>query len=91
MCLLSNVSVFGPNVSQTRIFSDVRNLVGSVLDGYNVCIFAYGMTGSGKTFTMTGRESGAVAGARLLSTLGRRRCWEGDDLMLALHNMTLFA
>jgi hypothetical protein len=25
-----------------------------VIDGYNVCIFAYGQTGAGKSFTMIG-------------------------------------
>ena len=29
-------------------------MVVSVLDGYNVCIFAYGQTGTGRTFTMEG-------------------------------------
>jgi len=29
-------------------------LIPSVLAGYNACVFAYGTTGSGKTFTMTG-------------------------------------
>lgn len=31
-----------------------REIVSSVLDGYNGTIMAYGQTGSGKTFTMTG-------------------------------------
>ena len=30
------------------------HLIPSVIDGYNACVFAYGTTGSGKTFTMTG-------------------------------------
>mmetsp|Transcript_21873 Transcript_21873/g.33675 ORF Transcript_21873/g.33675 Transcript_21873/m.33675 type:complete len:694 (-) Transcript_21873:1843-3924(-) len=46
--------VFDFNSSQDQIYSEVSELVISVLDGYNVCIFAYGQTGSGKTFTMTG-------------------------------------
>ena len=29
-------------------------LVEDVIKGYNACIFAYGATGSGKTFTMLG-------------------------------------
>ncbi|KZV31308.1 hypothetical protein F511_41438 [Dorcoceras hygrometricum] len=44
--------VFGANVSQQQIYADTQPLVRSVLDGYNVCIFAYGQTGPGKTYTM---------------------------------------
>jgi kinesin family protein C2/C3 len=31
------------------VYADASPLVTSVLDGYNVCIFAYGQTGTGKT------------------------------------------
>jgi hypothetical protein len=37
--------VFGPEVQQAGVFQDVSQLVTSALDGYNVCIFAYGQTG----------------------------------------------
>eukprot|EP00891_Asterochloris_glomerata_P001294 jgi/Astpho2/1294/e_gw1.00024.25.1_t len=33
-----------------------REIVSSVLDGYNGTIMAYGQTGSGKTYTMTGEQ-----------------------------------
>ncbi|KAI3409588.1 uncharacterized protein J3R85_019130 [Psidium guajava] len=46
--------VYGPHVGQAEIFSDVQPLVQSALDGFNVSIFAYGQSNSGKTHTMEG-------------------------------------
>jgi hypothetical protein len=37
-----------------QVFDSVCELVQSALDGYHVCLFSYGQTGAGKTFTMTG-------------------------------------
>ncbi|KAH9551175.1 hypothetical protein CY35_09G001300 [Sphagnum magellanicum] len=38
------------------VFLEVEPIVRSALDGHNVCIFAYGQTGTGKTFTMEGNK-----------------------------------
>ncbi|XP_059659501.1 kinesin-like protein KIN-14T [Cornus florida] len=46
--------VFHPSSSQDDIFEEVEPVIKSALDGYNACIFAYGQTGTGKTFTMEG-------------------------------------
>ena len=44
--------------SITTIFKvTAMELVQDVLDGFNACIFAYGATGSGKTFTMLGNPT----------------------------------
>jgi DNA replication protein DnaC len=50
-------AVFGPNSTQNQVFDNVKRLVKSAVDGYNVCIFAYGSTGSGKTHTIQGTQS----------------------------------
>lgn len=48
-------AVYGWNSCQDDIYEEtVRALVASVLDGFNGTIFAYGQTGTGKTYTMEG-------------------------------------
>ncbi|KAI3862879.1 hypothetical protein MKW92_021464 [Papaver armeniacum] len=55
--------VYGPHVGQGELFQDVQPFVQSALDGYNVSMFAYGQTHSGKTHTMEGssQERGLYA------------------------------
>ena len=48
--------VYGPGTPQEDVFHDTEPLMTSVLDGFNVCIFAYGQSGTGKTFTMEGTD-----------------------------------
>ncbi|XP_052226778.1 kinesin-like protein KIF11 isoform X1 [Dreissena polymorpha] len=50
--------VFTQDVKQTDVYkSIVSPIIKEVLDGYNCTIFAYGQTGTGKTFTMEGERS----------------------------------
>ncbi|PKI42097.1 hypothetical protein CRG98_037550 [Punica granatum] len=63
--------VFTPKDDQVDVFADASPLVVSVLDGYNVCIFAYGQTGTGKTFTMEGTEHNRGVNYRTLEQLFR--------------------
>ena len=53
--------IFNGESTQFEVFQYLQPLVTSVLDGYNICIFAYGQTGAGKTYTMSGpRENPGV-------------------------------
>ncbi|XP_073102043.1 kinesin-like protein KIN-14E isoform X2 [Elaeis guineensis] len=61
--------VYTPKDGQAEVYADASPLVTSVLDGYNVCIFAYGQTGTGKTFTMEGNEQNRGVNYRTLEEL----------------------
>ncbi|BHF60304.1 hypothetical protein SprV_0100326800 [Sparganum proliferum] len=60
--------VFGPRSKQAEVYNEmVAPAVLEVIEGYNCTIFAYGQTGTGKTYTMTGERSDAL-----------RYTWEND-------------
>ncbi|XP_057960475.1 kinesin-like protein KIN-14S [Malania oleifera] len=63
--------VFRPEDNQEAVFAQTSPIVTSVLDGYNVCIFAYGQTGTGKTFTMEGTPENRGVNYRALEELFR--------------------
>ncbi|KAM0952546.1 putative minus-end-directed kinesin ATPase [Dioscorea sansibarensis] len=49
--------VYGPHVGQGEFFHDVQPFIQSAMDGFNVSIFAYGHSHSGKTHTMEGSNN----------------------------------
>ncbi|KAM3618200.1 uncharacterized protein V6R79_017177 [Siganus canaliculatus] len=43
--------------SQNRVYNDIgKEMLEHAFEGYNVCIFAYGQTGAGKSYTMMGKQ-----------------------------------
>jgi len=63
-CLLSS--------KQRDLYDETfRDLVQAVLDGFNGTIFAYGQTGTGKTYTMQGNNDFLYKCLRLLFNLLR--------------------
>ncbi|KAF5740384.1 kinesin-like protein KIFC3 [Tripterygium wilfordii] len=63
--------VFKPDDDQDAVFVQTKPIVTSLLDGYNVCIFAYGQTGTGKTFTMEGTPENRGVNYKTLEELFR--------------------
>lgn len=64
--------VFGTNSKQVDVYKVVAApLVEEVLAGYNCTVFAYGQTGTGKTFTMEGERHEDLASS-----------WENVSLLL---------
>ncbi|KAI8607398.1 kinesin motor domain-containing protein, partial [Chytriomyces sp. MP71] len=54
-------TVFGTEAGQRDVYETaVGPLIEKCLEGYNGCVFAYGQTASGKTYTMAGPSAGLV-------------------------------
>ncbi|XP_045716784.1 kinesin-like protein KIFC2 isoform X5 [Phyllostomus hastatus] len=72
--------VFPPDASQEEVFRELEPTVLSCLRGYSVCIFTYGQTGTGKTYSMEGPPEDPGIAPRALQSLfremrtGRRHC-----------------
>ncbi|XP_071712680.1 kinesin-like protein KIN-14T [Rutidosis leptorrhynchoides] len=61
--------IMHPTSSQDEVFSEIEPVIKSALDGYNVCILAYGQTGTGKTFTMEGNPDSPGVVPRTIEAL----------------------
>ncbi|VDP90349.1 unnamed protein product [Echinostoma caproni] len=89
--------VFRPGATQLDVFEEIRPLIASCVDGYNVCIMAYGPTGSGKTYTMQGVQKDPGVGMRAVSELFElcqplQGIWEVQVsvAMLEIHNEVVY-
>ncbi|XP_044784325.2 kinesin-like protein KIFC2 isoform X8 [Bubalus bubalis] len=63
--------VFPPHASQEEVFRELESAVLSCLGGYSVCIFTYGQTGTGKTYSMEGPPEDPGIAPRALQSLFR--------------------
>jgi kinesin family protein 11 len=65
------LQVFGCDSKQERVYKQaIVPIVQEVLDGFNCTIFAYGQTGTGKTYTMEGGPRNSVDGSNLSAEAG---------------------
>lgn len=60
--IFSYDAVYDCDASQVDIYNETaRPIVDKVLQGYNGTIFAYGQTGTGKTYTMIGNKNSPLS------------------------------
>ena len=65
------LQVFAPESGQERLYTQaVSPIVEEVLEGFNCTIFAYGQTGTGKTYTMEGGDRDSADGNNLSEVAG---------------------
>lgn len=61
--------------SQMQVYKDIgEEMLLHAFEGYNVCIFAYGQTGAGKSYTMMGRQEKDQQGIIPLVKTGKPLC-----------------
>jgi kinesin family protein 1 len=63
--------------SQKQVYRDIgEEMLQHAFEGYNVCIFAYGQTGAGKSYTMMGKQEKDQQGIIPQAWLGPGKEWE---------------
>lgn len=61
---VSCLQIFGPEVGQKLFFDEtMKQVVKDVLSGQNCLVYTYGITNSGKTHTIQGKENTSCCGA----------------------------
>ncbi|XP_060179803.1 kinesin-like protein KIN-14B [Lycium barbarum] len=82
--------VFHPSSSQGEVFSEIEPIIKSALDGYNACIFAYGQTGTGKTFTMEGTEEFPGVVPRVIEALFKHAADSNPAFLFSFSMMEIY-
>ncbi|KAJ3347087.1 Kinesin-like protein kif3a [Kappamyces sp. JEL0680] len=67
--------VFGPESGQSTVYDSlISPLISKCLSGYNGCVFAYGQTASGKTYTMGGPAVSSEKDRGIILRVARQLC-----------------
>lgn len=84
---------YGPTLSNAEIFATVKTVSTRCIEGFNVCVCAYGLSGSGKTNTMFGKpndEGMIVRSVEEVFNMCKKRAKKWDSnleaAMFELHN-----
>ncbi|KAJ0978133.1 hypothetical protein J5N97_013607 [Dioscorea zingiberensis] len=82
--------IFHSQSTQDEVFSEIEPVIKSALDGYNVCIFAYGQTGTGKTFTMEGKQDSPGIVPRGIEALFRQALESNLEYMFTFSMLEIY-
>ncbi|OIW07137.1 hypothetical protein TanjilG_10110 [Lupinus angustifolius] len=82
--------VFTEAASQGYIFVEVEPILRSAMDGHNVCVFAYGQTGTGKTFTMDGTKEHPGIIPRALEHLFHEACTGNSSYTFSMSMLEVY-
>lgn len=83
-------AVFDMTSSQEDIFDATSDLAQSALDGRNVTVFCYGITGAGKTYTMYGAPGVDGLTQRMIGEVYRKAREAGDKVTISGSMMELY-
>lgn len=82
--------VFHQAATQEDVFVEVEPILRSALDGHNVCILAYGQTGTGKTFTMDGTNNQAGIIPRAIEELFRQASLDNSSTTFSMSMLEVY-